>query len=102
MPDRAPDAPSDNEGPRLREAERRQRVLADATAILLDYVGPDEIEPLRRIVDKVTAVFGDWCAFSLVDKDGILRQVRQILDLVVILRQHASDQRSPTRLLRHT
>jgi len=75
VPDRAPDAPSDDEGPRLREAERRQRVLADATAILLDYVGPDEIEPLRRIVDKVTAVFGDWCAFSLVDKDGILRQV---------------------------
>jgi PAS domain S-box-containing protein len=76
LPDRAPDAPRlDDEGARLRDAERRQRILADATAILLDYVGPDEVEPLRRIVDKVTAVLGDWCAFSLVDKDGILRQV---------------------------
>jgi len=93
VPDRAPDAPpeeraspatgggrrpehtADDEGSRLRDAERRQRVLADATAILLDYVGPDEVEPLRRIVDKVTAVFGDWCAFSLIDEEGILRQV---------------------------
>jgi PAS domain S-box-containing protein len=76
VPDRAPDAPRlDEESARLRDAERRQRILADTTAILLDYVGPDEVEPLRRIVDKVTAVLGDWCAFSLVGKDGVLRQV---------------------------
>ncbi|HLB75839.1 MAG TPA: hypothetical protein VJO72_02285, partial [Candidatus Dormibacteraeota bacterium] len=59
---------------RLQEAERRQRILSDISAILLDYVGSDEDEPLRRIVQKVVQGMGDWCAFSLVGPDGVLRQ----------------------------
>jgi len=59
---------------RLQEAERRQRILSEISAILLDYVGGDEEEPLRRIVEKVVQGRGDWCAFSLVDSDGMLRQ----------------------------
>src|SRR5437868_9699599 len=39
---------------RLAEAERRQRILSEVSRVLLDYVGPDEIEPLRRIVHQVT------------------------------------------------
>src|SRR5207302_6645183 len=57
------------------ETDRRQRVLSDVSRVLLDYVGPDEIEPLRRIVQKVTEAFGDWCGFSLVQADGTLRSV---------------------------
>ncbi|MFL5391824.1 MAG: ATP-binding protein [Myxococcales bacterium] len=75
MPDRALDAQAFSETIRLRHAEARHRIVADITTILLDYVGPDEVEPLRRIVEKVTAALGDWCAFSLVGDDGILRQV---------------------------
>jgi len=59
---------------RLHEAERRQRILSEISAILLDYVGGDEAEPLRRIVDKVVQGMGDWCAFSLIGPDGLLRQ----------------------------
>src|SRR3989440_3535408 len=59
---------------RLREAERRQRILSEISAILLDHVGADEAEPLRRIVDKVVQGMGDWCAFSLIGPDGLLRQ----------------------------
>jgi len=59
---------------RLQEAERRQRILSDISAILLDYVGGDEDEPVRRIVGRVVQGMGDWCAFSLVGPDGILRQ----------------------------
>jgi len=59
----------------LAGAERRQRVLSDVSRVLLDYVGPDEIEPLRRIVQKVTESFGDWCVFSLVQPDGTSRNV---------------------------
>ncbi|HET9751790.1 MAG TPA: ATP-binding protein, partial [Myxococcales bacterium] len=60
----------------LAEAERRQRVLSEVSRVLLDYVGPDEIEPLRRVVDQVTAAMGnDWCAFALVQPDGTLRNV---------------------------
>ena len=59
---------------RLRESERRQHIISDISAILLDYVGADEHEPLRRIVEKVVEGMGDWCAFSLVDAGGILRQ----------------------------
>ncbi|MFL5373377.1 MAG: hypothetical protein ACJ78T_05270, partial [Myxococcales bacterium] len=66
MPDRALDAQAFSETIRLRHAEARHRIVADITTILLDYVGPDEVEPLRRIVDMVTAALGDWCAFSLV------------------------------------
>ncbi|MFL5410912.1 MAG: ATP-binding protein [Myxococcales bacterium] len=75
MPDRALDAQAFSETIRLRHAEARHRIVADITTILLDYVGRDEVEPLRRIVEKVTAALGDWCAFSLVGDDGILRQV---------------------------
>src|SRR2546425_224961 len=51
---------------RLAEAERRQRILSDVSRVLLDYVGPDEIEPLRRIVHQVTeAMANDLCAFTL-------------------------------------
>ena len=64
------------EGTRLQEAERRQRILSDVSRLLLDYVGPDEIEPLRRIVRSVAEGVGDgWCAFSLVQPDGTLRNV---------------------------
>ena len=59
---------------RLQEAERRQRILAEISALLLQYVGGDEDEPLRRIVEKVVEGMGDWCAFSIVGPDGILRQ----------------------------
>ncbi len=60
----------------LAEAERRQRILSEVSRVLLDYVGPDEIEPLRRVVDQVTAAMGnDWCAFALVQPDGTLKNV---------------------------
>jgi PAS domain S-box-containing protein len=61
---------------RLAAAERRQRILSDVSRVLLDYVGPDEIEPLRRIAHQVTeAMANDWCAFALVQPDGTLRNV---------------------------
>src|SRR6267142_202873 len=61
---------------RFEEGERRQRMLSDVSRLLLDYVGPDEIEPLRRIVHHVTEALGnDWCAFALVQPDGILKNV---------------------------
>ena len=66
---------NDPRGGRQSEPERRQRILADASRLLLDYVGPDEAEPLRRIVHKVVEAMGDWCAFALVDAQGILRNV---------------------------
>ena len=59
----------------LREAERREQILADLSQTLLSYVGPDEVEPLRRIVHRVVGAFGDWCAFTLVQPDGSLRNV---------------------------
>ena len=65
----------ESERARLREAERRHRILSEISATLLDYVGGDEGEPLRRIVHRVVEGLGDWCAFSLVDSDGILRRV---------------------------
>jgi len=61
---------------RLAEAERRQRLLSDVSRELLDYVGPDEIEPLRRIVRRVSeSLSNDWCAFALVQPDGTLKNV---------------------------
>jgi signal transduction histidine kinase len=61
---------------RLAEAERRQRILSEVSRVLLDYAGPDEVEPLRRVVGKVAAALeNDWCAFSLVQPDGTLRTV---------------------------
>src|SRR5690242_13711474 len=61
---------------RLEEAERRERILSDVSRVLLDCVGPDEIEPLRAIVRNVAeALGGGWCAFSLVQPDGTLRNV---------------------------
>jgi len=61
---------------RLAEAERRQRILSEVSRVLLDYVGPDEIEPLRRIVHEVTEAMGnDWCAFALVQPDGKVKNV---------------------------
>src|SRR5947208_12860142 len=57
------------------EAERHQRILSEVSRALLDYVGPDEVEPLRRIVHKVTEGLGDWCAFALVQPDGTLKNV---------------------------
>jgi signal transduction histidine kinase len=56
-------------------AERRQRLLSEVSRDLLDYVGPDIVEPLRRIVHKVTGELGDWCSFQLVRPDGILEAV---------------------------
>ena len=43
--------------------------------MLLDYAGPDEVEPLRRIVAKVVEAGGDWCAFRLVQPDGTMKSV---------------------------
>jgi len=61
---------------RLAEAERRQRIVSDVSRVLLDYVGPDEIEPLRRVAHQVTeAMANDWCAFALVQPDGMLKYV---------------------------
>jgi PAS domain S-box-containing protein len=61
---------------RFAEGERRQRLLSDVSRVLLDYIGPDEVEPLRRIVHLVTAAMGnDWCAFALVQPDGTLKNV---------------------------
>src|SRR5712671_3242366 len=61
---------------RFAEGERRQRLLSDVSRVLLDYIGPDEIEPLRRIVHRVTEAMGnDWCAFALVQPDGTLKNV---------------------------
>ena len=61
---------------RLAQAERRQRLLSDISRLLLDYIGPDEIEPLRRIVRLVTDALGnDWCAFALVQPDCTLKNV---------------------------
>src|SRR5438552_11227843 len=61
---------------RLAEAERRQRILSEVSRVLLDYVGRDEIEPLRRTVHEVTEATGtDWCAFALVQPDGKLKNV---------------------------
>ena len=66
----------ESERSRLQEAERRQRILSDVSRVLLDYAGPDEIEPLRRVARLVTEAMGnDWCAFSLVQPDGTLRNV---------------------------
>jgi PAS domain S-box-containing protein len=66
----------ETERSRLQEAERRQRILSDVSRLLLDYVGADEIEPLRRIVREVAgAMANGWCAFSLVQPDGTLRNV---------------------------
>lgn len=64
----------ESEHKRLEESERRQRILSEISATLLEYVSADEEEPLRRIVDKVVQGFGDWCAFSLIQSDGIVRQ----------------------------
>jgi PAS domain S-box-containing protein len=60
---------------RLADAERRQRLLSEVSRVLLDYIGADEVEPLRRIARKVTEAFGDWCAFALVQPDGLARTV---------------------------
>ena len=68
--------PIERERLRFAEGERRQRLLSDVSRLLLDYIGPDEIEPLRRIVHRVTEAMGnDWCAFALVQPDGTLRNV---------------------------
>jgi PAS domain S-box-containing protein len=60
---------------RLAEAERHHRILSDVSRALLDYVGPDDVEPLRRIVRLVTEARGDWCTFALVGADGMLLTV---------------------------
>jgi CheY-like chemotaxis protein len=67
--------PLELERARRAESERRQRILSEVSRVLLDYAGPDEAEPLRRVVDKVTETLGDWCAFSLVQPDGKLVSV---------------------------
>jgi signal transduction histidine kinase len=57
------------------EAEQRDRLLSEISRIFLDYVGTDEVEPLRRVADRVTAGLGDWCAFYLVQPDALVRPV---------------------------
>jgi signal transduction histidine kinase len=72
----APDGPSpESEREKLLFVERRQRLLSEISRDLLDYVGQDDVEPLRRIVHKVVGELGDWCAFSLVRPDGNLEAV---------------------------
>ena len=66
---------AETEGERLADAERRHRILSDVSRVLLDYVGPDEIEPLRRIVKSVTEAMGGWVSFSLVQPEGTTRSV---------------------------
>jgi len=73
--DREQPATAEGERAKLLMAERRQRLLSDVSRDLLDYVGADVVEPLRRIVHKVVGELGDWCAFSLVREDGRLEQV---------------------------
>jgi PAS domain S-box-containing protein len=63
----------ESERERLAEAERQQRILSDVSRALLDYVGPDEDEPLQRIVANVADATGDWCSFAIVQPDGVLR-----------------------------
>lgn len=65
----------DRERAKLRAAERQQRILSDVSRVLLDYMGSDDVEPLRRIVEKMTESLGDWCVFSLVQPDGTLKNV---------------------------
>ncbi len=69
------DGDIEQERARLKAAEGQQRILSDVSRVLLDYVGADEVEPLRRIVQKTTEALGDWCAFSLVQPDGTLKNV---------------------------
>jgi signal transduction histidine kinase/ActR/RegA family two-component response regulator len=66
---------AESEQEKLADSERRHRILSDASRLLLDYVGPDEIEPLRRIVKLVTEAMGEWVSFSLVQPDGTTRSV---------------------------
>jgi signal transduction histidine kinase len=66
---------SESDSERLAARERQQRILSEISATLLEYVSGDEEEPLRRIVEKVVQGLGDWCAFSLIDANGLLRQV---------------------------
>jgi PAS domain S-box-containing protein len=63
----------ESERARLAEAERQQRILSEVSRALLDYVGPDEDEPLRRIVANVADATGDWCTFALVQPNGVMR-----------------------------
>jgi signal transduction histidine kinase len=65
----------EGERAKLLMAERRQRLLSEVSRDLLDYVGSDVVEPLRRIVHKVVGELGDWCAFALVREDEKLEQV---------------------------
>lgn len=64
-----------SERARLAEAERNHRILSEVSRVLLDYMGADDVEPLRRIVDHVTQALGDWCAFALVQPDGTVKNV---------------------------
>lgn len=66
---------AEGERAKLLMAERRQRLLSEVSRDLLDYVGSDAVEPLRRIVHKVVGELGDWCSFSLVREDHKLEQV---------------------------
>ena len=84
MDERQPPTPSsalqqdlDSERALLAESVRRQRILSDVSRILLDYTGDDELEPLRRVVAKVVEALGDWCAFTLIQPDGLLKNVVQ-------------------------
>jgi signal transduction histidine kinase len=65
----------ETEREKLLLAERRQRLLSEVSRDLLDYVGPDFVEPLRRIVHKVVGELGDWCSVSLVQPDDTLKTV---------------------------
>src|SRR5207248_10613541 len=61
---------------RLCVVECLQDCLSELTLMLLDYVCPNEIEPLIRTVHEVTEATGtDWCAFALVQPDGKLKNV---------------------------
>jgi signal transduction histidine kinase len=57
------------------ERQRLEGLLSDIGRDLLDYAGPDETEPLRRIVTRLGRNLDEWCAFSLSRADGSVERV---------------------------
>jgi PAS domain S-box-containing protein len=58
-----------------KERLHLESLLSDVGRVLLDYSGPDETEPLRRMAATVAEELGGWCAFSLVRADGSAERI---------------------------
>jgi two-component system sensor histidine kinase VicK len=58
-----------------RERQRLEGLLSDIGRDLLDYAGPDETEPLRRIVAQLGRELDEWCGFALARADGSMERV---------------------------